>query len=321
MHSLLKNKKTIALMVAPGMILFLFAVIVPIIMSVYLGMTDWSGIGDYNFVGLKNYKTLLTDDPAFVRSILNALTLAVALIVIQHPLGLCFAILLDYIGGRLEKIFRAIFFIPCVVSVMVVSKLWVAILNPTFGLVNNLLDITGFGALAHNWLSDPKTAMPSLIVILMYQGLGWCLLYYYAGIKGISGEMYEAARIDGCGFVKMQLKITIPMLKPVLRVNLTLAVISALKQMETVFLTTRGGPGNQTQFLANYLYKRAFDNYEYGYGNAIAALFVIICFVATYAMRYLIPSEELQEKRERRRHAKRNENAKRNEHTKRNEND
>jgi raffinose/stachyose/melibiose transport system permease protein len=131
----------------------------------------------------------------------------------------------------------------------------------------------------------------------MYQGLGWCLLYYYAGVKGISEELYEAARIDGCGFVRLHLRITVPLLKPVIRVNLTLAVISALKQMETVFLTTHGGPGNSTQFLANYLYKRAFDNYEYGYGNAIAAIFVVICIAATLLMRYVLPTEEAEERR------------------------
>lgn len=304
MNTILSNKKNIALMVVPGLMLMLFVIVLPILLSFFFGMTNWDGMSKFDYVGLKNYKEILTKDPAFRSSLLNALYLALGLILIQHPLGMLFAILLDHIGGKLERVLCVIFFIPCVVSVMVIAKLWLMLYNPTFGLINKLLQLLGLDALAHNWLGDTKTVMPALIVILMYQGLGWCMLYYYAGVKGVPVELYEAARMDGCGFFRMHLTITIPMLKPVIRANVTMAVISSLKQMEIVFMTTHGGPGNRTQFLANYLYKQAFSNNRYGYGSAISAIFVVICIAATLFMQRAIPSEEEADRRLERRAAK-----------------
>ena len=281
MHSMLRNKTTIFLMVFPGMILFVFAVFVAIILSGYYGTTDWNGMGKINFVGLRNFEDILLHDPIFWKSLLNALLLSLGLIFIQHPVAIVYAIIIDRIGGRCEKIFRAIFFIPCVISVVVTSQMWVSIYNPNFGLLNKFLALIHLDFLKQQWLGDPKVVLWSVLITLMWQGFGWAILYYYAGLKGLSNELYEAARIDGCNTVQTHLRITIPLLVPVIKVSVTLAVISALKQMETVFLMTDGGPGGASQFLANYLYIKAFDSYEYGYGNAISVLFVIVCIAAT----------------------------------------
>jgi raffinose/stachyose/melibiose transport system permease protein len=125
----------------------------------------------------------------------------------------------------------------------------------------------------------------------MWQGFGWGMLIYYAGLKGIPEEMYEAAEIDGADGIKLYTRITLPLIQPVIRVNVTLAVISALKQMETIYLTTNGGPGNSSQFLANYLYIKAFTSYQYGYGNAISVLFVVVCLLVTFILNKLLKQE------------------------------
>jgi raffinose/stachyose/melibiose transport system permease protein len=291
MHSMLRNKKTIFLLVFPGMVLFIFAVFVPIILSVYYGMTNWTGMGAPHYIGFSNFTTILFNDATFWRCLKNVLFLSIGLVCIQHPLCIVFAIMVDRVGGKYEKIIRAIFFIPCVISIVVTCQMWVGIYNYDFGLLNKVLDMLHLGFLKQDWLGNPHLVLGSLLVIIMWQGFGWGFLYYYAGIKGISEELYEAAKIDGCSGINAHIKITIPLLMPVIRICFTLAVISALKQMETIYLTTNGGPGNISQFLANYLYRTAFDSYQYGYGNAISAVFVVVCILVTVGFKRLVRSK------------------------------
>jgi raffinose/stachyose/melibiose transport system permease protein len=125
------------------------------------------------------------------------------------------------------------------------------------------------------------TAIWAVLVVLIWHGFGWGMLIYYTGIKNIDPTLYEAAAIDGADNKKSFLRITLPLMKPVIQVNVTLAVITALKQMETVYLLTNGGPGNETQFMANHLYKQAFSSFKYGYGNSISVAFVSICILST----------------------------------------
>lgn len=189
------------------------------------------------------------------------------------------AAILDKLGGRAENFFRCVYFIPNVISVAVIAYLWKFIYNPDFGLLNNIIKAFG-GKGDINWLSY-ENAIWAVLVVLIWHGFGWGMLIYYTGIKNIDPVLYEAAAIDGASPTTTFLKITLPLMKPVIQVNVTMAVISALKQMETVYLLTGGGPGNSTQFVANYLYQQAFKAYKYGYGNAIGVVFIIICLLAT----------------------------------------
>lgn len=281
MDKVLRNKRAILLLTLPGVLLMFAGIVFPILMSVWLSFTNMQGVGSTAFVGLANYVKIFTRDRAFWVSILHALTLGLCLVLIQHPVCIAFALLLDKMGGRGEKLFRVLFFIPCVISVMVTSKMWVNIFNPTFGLLNKVLGAVGLSSLAHNWLSDPHTVLGCVIFVVMWQGFGNGMLIYYAGVKGLSQDVSEACLIDGATGFRKLFRITLPMLMPVIVVNVTLAVISALKQMETIFLMTDGGPGNSSQFIANYLYQQAFRNYRYGYANAISVVFVVICLLAT----------------------------------------
>lgn len=291
MQKTLTDKKTILLLIGPGLLIYSFAIFFPIFVSIYLGMTNWSGIDKPAFVGLQNFKTILFSDTTFWISLRNAVILALSFIFIQHPIALLFAIAIDKVGGRAEKIFRTIFFIPCVIPIIVTSRMWVSLYDPQYGFINKFLDILHLGFLKQQWLGDTKTVLASVIVILMWQGFGWALLIYYAGLKGIPEELYEAARIDGATGLKLYFKITIPLLNPVIKVNFTIAIISALKQMETIYLTTNGGPGDASQFLANYLYIKAFNSYQYGYANAISVLFVFACLLINLLFNKLFKSK------------------------------
>lgn len=281
MHKLYSNKLVIFTLVLPGLLTFVIAILAPILLSVYYSLTDYSGLGAATFLGLENYKTLLQDE-VFWRALLNSVLLALGFIVIQHPIAVFVAMKLDRLQGRAEGLLRCIYFLPNVISVAVIAYLWKFIYNPNFGLLQKILEFFGYQG-NFNALGS-GTAIWAVLVVLIWHGFGWGMLIYYTGIKNIDQVVYEAAAIDGANEKQTFLYITLPLMKPVIKYNVTLAIISALKQMETVYLLTSGGPGNETQFLATYLYKQAFGSYKYGYGNAISVVFIIICLAATVIM-------------------------------------
>ncbi len=281
MAKLYRSKWVILSLVLPGLAAFLMAILFPILLSGYYALTDYSGLGKAAFVGLANYRELM-GDKLFWLSLRNSLLLAAGFILLQHPLAIMTAAILDRLAGRAEGFFRCVYFIPNVISVAVIAYLWKYVYNPNFGLLHSVAKALG-GAGSFNWLGTGN-AIWSLLVVLIWHGFGWGMLIYYTGIKNIDPVLYEAAAIDGCDGRRSFLRITLPLMKPVIMVNVTLAIIAALKQMETVYLLTNGGPGNETQFMATYLYKQAFKSYRYGYGNAISVIFVIVCLAATLLM-------------------------------------
>ena len=290
MKKLYGNKLVILSLVLPGLLLFVFAILAPICLSVYYGFTDYSGMGTADFIGLANYKELL-HDKAFAISLRNSLLLAIGFICVQHPLAMIVAAVLDKLGGKGENFFRCVYFIPNVISVAVIAYLWKFIYNPVFGLLNNIIKAFG-GKGDINWFST-DTAIWSVLIVLIWHGFGWGMLIYYTGIKNIDPTLYEAAAIDGASQTQTFLRITLPLMKPVIQVNVTMAVISALKQMETVYLLTNGGPGNSTQFAANYLYQQAFKAFKYGYGNAIGVVFIIICLIVTVLLNKIFEDKDV----------------------------
>lgn len=289
MKKLYSNKLVILSLILPGLLLFVFAILAPICLSVYYGFTDYSGIGAMEFVGIENYKTLIHDE-TFWLSLRNSLLLALGFVLIQHPLAMITAAILDKLGGRGENFFRCVYFIPNVISVAVIAYLWKFIYNPNFGLLNKISLAFG-GKGGYDWFS-PETAIWAVLIVLIWHGFGWGMLIYYTGIKNIDPTLYEAAAIDGANQRTTFLRVTLPLMKPVIQVNVTMACISALKQMETVYLLTNGGPGNSTQFAANYLYQQAFKAFKYGYGNAIGVVFIVICLVTTVALNVIFKERE-----------------------------
>lgn len=288
MQKTYSNKKVIFTLVFPGLLTFVFAILAPICLSVYYGFTDFSGLGAYNFIGFDNYKELF-HDKNFWMSLKNSLLLAIGFVCIQHPLAIITAALLDRMGRKAEGFFRCVYFLPNVISVAIIAYLWKFIYNPNFGLLNNITSALGITQKI-NWLGTGN-AIWSVLLVLIWHGFGWGMLIYYTGIKNIDPVLYEAAAIDGADNKQTFIRITLPLMVPVIGINVTLAVISALKQMETVYLLTAGGPGNETQFMANYLYKQAFSAFRYGYGNAISVVFVAICILATVILNKVFKKE------------------------------
>ncbi len=280
MRSKFEDKKVISLLVLPGLIIMIVAIAAPIIISFGLSFVKWTGFGKMKFIGADNYLRLIKD-PIFFKSIRNVFVLIIITVIFQNTLAFIVAMSLTTLKQKLSNLFRTIYFIPATLSLVVVTKLWVNIFNPSYGLLNKLLASIGLGALQHAWLGDTSSALGSVIWIIVWQGFGWALLFYYSGIVTVPNELREAAEIDGANKFTLYTKIIIPYIMPIVQSIIIIDVTSSLKQMEMIYLSTAGGPGDTTQFIALYLYQRAFKYSEYGYGNAISVIFVILAFVLT----------------------------------------
>lgn len=275
-------------LILPGLLFFFLGIFFPLIMSFWLGFTNFEGFGTAQFIGFENYRRIFLEDRIFWISLRNALFLGLGYIFIQHPIAILLSFLVDRMSPKKEQFFRSVIFLPSVISIVVSVRLWVQILNPNFGLLNTFLNSIGASHLTRIWLGDTQTVLPAVILMSIWIGFGYAFLFYYAGIKGIDKQLYEAAQIDGASTGRILFYITLPLLKPVIRVNVVLAMINALKQMEIIFLSTNGGPGNASQFIANYLYNQAFLSSRYGYANAISAVFAVVCIVLTLVTQRLI---------------------------------
>lgn len=271
-----RNGPVTAALVLPGIAVMVFSMLIPLVVSFYFSLTDWAGFGDFRWIGLDNYRDILFHDPVFWRSLWNTLLLMLVTIFVQNPLAFALAAVLAHVSQRLSRILRTIYFVPAVLSVVIIAKVWVNIFNPTYGMLNKLLHALGLHALAVSWLSNPQTSIWAVIWIIVWQGFGWALLFYYAGLMTVPREIEEAARVDGAGWFQAYWYIVIPYLRPAIAAVVVIDVISSMKQMDLIFLSTNGGPGTLTQFVGVWLYQKAFVSGEYGYGNALSVLFVLV---------------------------------------------
>lgn len=281
MKQVFHDKQVTAALVLPATLFILFAMVVPILVSVYYSLTDWKGIGRFSFIGFSNYIELFTRDRVFWSSLRNVGTLILVTVFLQNPLAFVLAALLTKLSNRFSMLLRTIYFIPAVISVVVIAALWLNLMNPSFGLINKLLEGIGLSRFAVSWLSNPQTTLFAVIFIIVWQGFGWALLFYYTGLMTIPKELEEAARVDGAGILTTYMRIIIPNMLPIISSIVVIAVIASMKQMELVLLTTKGGPGDLSQFPALYLYQRAFVAQRYAYGNTVSVVFVAIAVLMT----------------------------------------
>jgi len=258
----------------------LFAVAIPLVISLALSFVKWTGFGPMKFIGMENY-TRLMKDGLFWRSLYNVFLLILVTVFIQNVYAFFVASLLTKLSAKNSQILRTIFFIPATMSLVVVTKLWVSVFHPSYGMLNKFIGMLGFKGFELPWLGNTKTAIWAVIWIMIWQGFGWALLFFYGGLMTVPKELEEAALVDGAGKLQLHLHVILPNMMPVIQSIFIIDVISSLKQMEMIYLSTEGGPGGTTQFLAVYLYLRAFKYGEYGYGNAISVLFVLIAVVMT----------------------------------------
>ena len=281
MHKILSNKKAIVLFLFPTVLLISVFVVVPICMSVYYSMLDWDGIGKGMFIGLQNYIDMLSDT-RFTSSIKNSLLYAAFSLFLQLPFSLLLAIVVANVS-RGEKFYRTTFFIPVIISGVVIGQLWQKIYNGDYGLLNAVLGT--FGIEGQDWLGQENTALLAAFVPNLWQYIGYHMLIMYAGIKSISPDINEAAKIDGANKIQTAFRITIPLLKPILQVCITFSLSAALKIFDLIYVLTGGGPFFSTEVPTIYMYKTVFDSFNYGYGSAISIFVILECLILTIVLR------------------------------------
>ena len=285
MNLLLSNKKAVFIFLFPALILFLTIIIVPIFMSMTYSLTEWDGIGKKVFTGFDNYKELfLTNSDGFWRAVKNSLIFAAGSVFVQLPISLILALILAR-GVKGERFYVSVYFIPVLISTVVIGQLWMKIYNPQYGLLNTVLRSMGLDKLAGNWLGDTKKVIFAVIVPVLWQYIGYHMLLMYASVRSISEEIFEAARIDGANGIQTALHITIPLMKPILKVCVTFAVVGSLKNFDLVYVMTDGGPAGASQLPSTLMVETIFSRNMYGYGSSMAIFIILECFLFAWLIR------------------------------------
>lgn len=283
-----KNKDdlmTALLFLAPSLVGFIVFMAFPVIGGFVLSFTDWDMLSTPRFTGLDNYKMLI-NDPLFFTSLKNTLYFSLIEIGGGIPISLGLALLAN---SKLKGIgiFRTIFFIPVVVSSVAASLVWKWIFQPDYGILNTLIKFMHMKPLL--WLGDPATALLSVAIVSIWMGMGYNMVLFLAGLKGIPAHLYEAAQIDGANPVQRFWHVTLPLLTPTLFFVLVMGIINSFQVFGQVFvMTENAGPGNSTLVYVYYLWQNAFSWFKMGYASALAyVLFLIIFIVTLIQMKFL----------------------------------
>jgi raffinose/stachyose/melibiose transport system permease protein len=277
---------TAILFIIPALIFFLLFVVLPIAQGARYSLYKWNGLGPLkNYVGLGNYQTVI-NDPVFWKSLGNNLNLVVWSLATQVPLAIFLAILLT---GKIKGagIFRTLFFVPFVLSDVLIGVMWQWIYNPSYGLANAFL--SGIGAPRQGWLGDPNIAVYCIFVVSTWKYLGFHIVIYIAAIQNIPEELYEAARIDGASTFALHRDITVPLLLSTLRVDVVLIIIGSLKSFDLFWVLTggSGGPSHSSELVGTYMFFQAFRATVWGYGSALAFALFLISFVFALMFLYM----------------------------------
>ncbi|MBU2670276.1 sugar ABC transporter permease [Actinoplanes bogorensis] len=256
---------------------YALVVLVPLAQSVQFSFYQWDGVSASTWAGLDNYKTFLTD-PVLRSTFGHVLVLIGFFALLPIALGLLSAALLTRAKQPGMAVYRWIFFLPQVMTTVVIALVFKRIYAPD-GPLNTALEAVGLGSFAKTWLGDFTWALPALGMIGTWVTFGFCMVLFISGTSAIAPELYEAARIDGAGPVKEFFAVTLPGLRGQMAVALTLTITAALRTFDLVWVTTHGGPGTSTLTPAVALYKAAFQNPQVGLAAAIGVVMAILCLI------------------------------------------
>lgn len=262
---------------------FVLFSMIPFFISLYASFTDWNGIGQMNFIGMKNYQNLIKDK-YFWQTLSNTFYLMLGI-----PIGLMISFLLASALSRKivgKTIFRVIYYIPVVSSLAAISILWQWAYNGDFGLVNQVLDLVGIEG--PNWLQNVNTVKPAIIIMAVWKGVGYSMLLYLAAIQSVPRTFYEAAELDGASAFQRFRYITWPMVKPITFFLIVTNIIGGSQIFTEInIMTPTGGPQYASASVVWYLWRQAFSNWKMGYASAISVVLGIIIFIITALQFYM----------------------------------
>ncbi|XID93968.1 carbohydrate ABC transporter permease [Paenibacillaceae bacterium WGS1546] len=286
----MKRRRALSLLVfiLPSAIIYTLFAMYPSLSGLYYSLTNWDGISPgYKLIGLDNFREIF-QDPLFYKSVKNSFVFAFLVVVVKNVLALWFAIMLDK-KLKMTGFFRSVFFMPAILSSIIVAYTWVTIFNPVFGSWQTLFQAIGLDGIAKlDLLGTRSTALYTVVFVSIWQNMGYAMVIYLAGLQTIPGDLYESAGMDGAGRWKQFVHVTFPLIAPALTINMILSTVNALKEFDLVYILTGGGPFDSSQVIGTAIYKIAFEMNRFGYGIAMSLiLFLIIAILSLGQLRYL----------------------------------
>ncbi|GGI44503.1 sugar ABC transporter permease [Paenibacillus marchantiophytorum] len=277
------------LFVLPGLLLFLFAVVVPLAMGFKYSFTNWDGLSDkFRYIGWDNYVHAVTDSD-FWRALINTFKYAIILTLLVNVIALLLALVLDQFL-KFRNIFRTIFFLPSVISIVLSGFIWSY--NYSKGLPN-LFHLFGNDNVTSP-LGNPSYALWGIIVIAVWQGIGTPMIIFIAGLQNIPAELVESAKMDGAGVLHTFRHVTLPLIAPSVTINMVLVLTGALKVFDLVYVTTNGGPAFSTDVLSTFIYRASFTSLKGGYATALSMIFFLILVVVTLVQLQIFRKKEVE---------------------------
>ena len=277
MEVLNRSKGTIFWGLLPALFVYSLFVIWPIGRSFWYGFFDWNGLSQPVFSGLANFQRIFSD-PVFWLALKNNLLVMLASVLLQIPIGLLVAVLLN---GKFKgsRFFRSVFFIPMILSTVVVGLLWSTFLNSQAGIVNALLMKFGLGLnQTPDWLGDPNLVIFTLCGVIVWQFVGLYMIIFLAALQGIPTELLEAAEMDGATAFRKLWRIQLPLVWPTVIAAVVLCISGSMRSFDLIFVMTQGGPANASEVMATYMYNKTFAVSQYGYGSAVSLVISLISF-------------------------------------------
>jgi ABC-type sugar transport system permease subunit len=266
--------------VLPALLLYLIFVGYPFIQTIYFSLTDWNGVRPTkNFIGLANFQEMVRD-PLLWTSLRNNVIWVIIGTIAPIAIGLLLAMLL-WRQPRGFNLFRTVFFMPQVLSAVVVGIIWSWIYNPIFGNLNKLLTAIGLGDLTRGWLGDPSAALYAVLGAAIWAEVGFVFVVFLAGLQNVSKDLLEAATIDGANVWQRFRDVTVPQLSNVINVVTALLLIGGFNVFDIIFVMTQGGPANATEVIATLTYKEAFTQNRVGYASALSLVMTVVALVAS----------------------------------------
>lgn len=268
----------------PALALTIVTVYITTASGAFFAFTNWSGIGSFDFVGVTNFVKIF-QTPELVGALVNTLVLAAGFVVFTNILGLLFALALNR-TLKTRYVLRTLVFMPVVLSPVAVSFIWKFIFDYN-GPLNQILGAVGLKSLQQTWLASPTLALASILVVLVWQSIGFVMVTFLAGLATVPPELEEAAALDGAGLWRRFRSVTVPMIQPSIAIATTLTLIQGLRVFDQVMALTGGGPSNATQTLATEIYSQTFTYQQFGFGAAMALLLSALILIFTIVQQYI----------------------------------
>lgn len=284
-----RNNSQFTLFILPALLLYSVIFLLPLFSGVLYSFTRWNGISfSKEFVGIKNFKEILTDK-RFLDSLVFTIKYALLNVVLINLLAFALALMLDR-EMKGVSLLRSIFFIPNVISMVIVGFLWQFIF---MNVVGELSNFSWLSFLDKSWLGNPAIALYSVVLVSVWRGTGYMMIIYLAGLQTLDREIIDASRIDGASEWRRFIHIILPLMVPSINVCLFMTIANSFKMFDLVFAMTRGGPGYATEVISLNIYNEAFLNDRYGYGIAKAVVLTMIILVVTYIQLKILKKKEV----------------------------